>query len=199
MEFVKLNAESREGTKKGVCRKLRGEGKIPAVLYGRTLDPKALSVSVKDLEEAIKQTETLDVFLSLDVAGENTAVMLKELQQNPMTGEFVHADFYAVEMDRKIIAAVPVVTTGVSKGVDRGGVLQVIRRKLDVSCLPEAVPTTIEIDVTELGMGKSVHVNEVAAPEGVEILADVNFTVVTVLIPKGLSADADEEEGAAEA
>jgi len=106
--------------------------------------------------------------------------------------------FYEVAMDRKIRVMVPVRTTGKSIGVELGGLLQTIRRELEVLCLPNEIPKAIEVDVTDLDVGESIHVNEIHLEGNIEISAEVNFTVITVLSPKGTASE-EEEEGEEEA
>jgi large subunit ribosomal protein L25 len=126
--------------------------------------------------------------------------MVKELQSHPLSGELIHVDFYEFKEDEKIRVSVPVVITGKSAGVEVGGLLQIVRRELEVLCLPMEMPESIEIDVTNLEIGDSVHVDDISAEKGVEILADVNFTVVTVTSPKMVEEPEEEEleEGMAE-
>jgi large subunit ribosomal protein L25 len=193
LEFVTLNAENREGTKKGVCRKLRVDGKIPAVLYGRKVESRDLVVSVKDLEEAIRKSETRELFFDLKLSDGNCPAMMKDFQKDPMTGAFVHADFYALELDRKIEARVYLNVKGLAKGVDLGGTLRVFERMAKVRCLPGNVPVSLEVDVTELGLGKTYFLKDVPTPEGVEILVEGNMPVATVIAPKGAAAATDEE------
>ena len=123
--------------------------------------------------------------------------MLKELQDDPVTGRFIHADFYQIDETHKVRVRVPVVIVGKSKGVELGGMLQIIRRELEVLCLPERIPQKIEIDISDLGVGEAVHVADIETGPGVEIPHDVNFTVVTVLSTrKTEDATGAEEEGA---
>ena len=194
MEFVSLKAEVREETGKGAGRKMRAENKIAGVVYGRKVESRKVAVDVKALEDAMKASETLEVFVNLEVAGDTYPAILKELQVDAVSGEYLHADFYTVEMERKIDVRVPVVTVGVSKGVDMGGKLQHVCREISIRCLPASVPAAIEVDVTELGMGESVQVADLVLPEGATALFDPTNTVVTVLLPKGVSLK-DEEEG----
>ncbi|MBU2622226.1 MAG: 50S ribosomal protein L25, partial [Proteobacteria bacterium] len=117
---------------------------------------------------------------------------------HPVSRKYLHIDFYEIAMDRKIKVKVPVVTRGIAKGIDLGGMLQVVRRDIDVLCLPVGIPKAIEIDITELDIGDSIHVRDILLPEGVEIPADVNYTVVTVLVTKAEEKVAEEEGEVAE-
>jgi large subunit ribosomal protein L25 len=119
--------------------------------------------------------------------------MVKELQVHPVSGEFRHADFYEIAMDRKLQVQVSVEITGTAKGAEEGGTLQIVRREIDVLCLPMDIPDSIVVDVSDMAIGDSIHVEELPVPDGVEILADVNFTVVTV--SSAMAAEVSEEEG----
>ncbi|MCF8052797.1 MAG: 50S ribosomal protein L25 [Desulfobacterales bacterium] len=201
MELVELKAEMRTKTGNGPARVLRRGGQIPAVLYGPKTAPVKLAIGVKDLETALKKGKAAHGLMTLAVQnGKETkkAVMLQELQTNPVSQDLLHADFYEIDMSRPIRVNVPVVVTGKSKGVEGGGILQVIRWELETVCLPDRIPAAFEIDVTELEVGDSVHVEEIATGEGVEIPHDVNFTVVTVVSPKMTlveEEEVEEEEG----
>lgn len=187
MEIFNLNVESRTTVGKGPARALRREGKIPAVLYGPKSEPVMLTVNSRALETVLKKGPGGQSLMRLKIEnGDQTqrTVMLKELQVHPLSREMIHADFYEIDMNRKIRVNVPVITSGKSIGVEMGGLLQIIRRELEVLCLPMEIPESIEINTTDLDIGDSVHVEEVVLPEGVEIPAEVNFTVVTVLSPK---------------
>jgi large subunit ribosomal protein L25 len=119
--------------------------------------------------------------------------MIKELQTHPVSGKFLHVDFYEIDMSRKIRVKVPVVVKGKAKGVELGGFLQIIRRDVDVLCLPSQIPPSIEVDVTDLDIGDSFHVREIQPEGDVEIPADVDYTIITVLSPK-IEAEVVEEE-----
>jgi large subunit ribosomal protein L25 len=209
LEFIALSTKPRTQTGKGAARALRREGKIPAVLYGPQADTRMLSVDVAELENSLKKhSASLAVFkLALDESAgpSEKLAMLKELQDDPVTGRLRHADFYQIDMDRKVLVRVPVTTTGKSKGVELGGMLQLIRRDLTVLCLPDRIPQKIEIDVTDLDVGDAVHVEDLRLGENAEIPHDVNFTVVTVLSTRKTEAEpgageeeAEEEQGEAE-
>ena len=201
MEIIELNAKVRTNTGNGAARSLRREGKIPAVLYGRDTESVSLSVDIKELETALKKGSIGQSLFNLQIQNGDTyskTVMIKELQYHPLSLNFLHADFYEIAMDRKITVNVPVVTVGKSKGVEMGGILQIIRRELEVTCLPTQIPESIEIDITELEIGDSIHAEEIPLSEGVEIITEVNFTVVTVLAPKIEEEEVEEEAEEAE-
>jgi large subunit ribosomal protein L25 len=213
LERINLDVTIRKTTGKGPARRLRMEGLMPAILYGPEAAPIMLTVPVRKFENVLKKTNIGQVLLNLNIQNGQTVTktaMIKELQRKPVSGNFVHVDFYEVAMDRKIRVNVPIVPTGHSVGVEQGGMLQVVRRELEVLCFPNEIPETIEIDVTHLEIGDSVHVEEIPLQGNVEISAEVNFTVITVLSPKKeeeleeleweegeeLEAAADQEETA---
>ncbi len=199
MELVELKAEIRTKTGDGPARALRRGGQIPAVLYGPKTAPVRLSIGVRDLQTALKKGKAAHGLMTLALQNgkeSKKAVMLQELQTNPVSQDFLHADFYEIDMNRPLRVNVPVVVTGKSKGVEEGGILQVIRWELEAVCLPAQIPAAFEIDVSELEVGDSIHVEEIAAGEGVEIPHDVNFTVVTVVSPKMTLLEEEEVEEA---
>ena len=195
MDSIELKAKPREGKGNGPARVLRSQGRIPAVLYGPGREAAKLSVDTTDFEKLLKQGSVGRLLFNLAIEGDKPCpVMIKELQQKAVSEEFLHIDFYEVDMNRKISATVPVTVSGKSVGVEMGGILQIIRRELEVTCLPNAIPEVIDIDITELNVGESVHVQEIPLGEGLEFPADVNFTVVTIGSPKAAEEEVEEEE-----
>ncbi len=186
MELYDLKVNKRETKGKGAARELRRQGFIPAIFYGPDTEPLAISVDVSDLELVYKKSGSGQLLVNLDIPDldKPKSAMVKELQTHPVSNNFLHADFYEVAMDRKIKVMVPVTTTGKSVGVELGGILQVVRRELEILCLPLSIPEAIEVDVTELDVGDSVHVEEIPLSDEIEIIHDVNFTVITVVAPK---------------
>jgi len=214
LELIEINANIRTSTGNGPARVLRREGRIPAILYGSATDPVLLSVDIKDLEQAFKTTASSQALLNLVVHDSETyskSVMVKELQTHPTTEAFLHADFYEIDMDSKITVNVPILTVGKSKGVEEGGLLQSIRRELEITCLPNQIPAAIEVDVTDLVIGDSLHVKSIPLPEGIELQTETDFTVLTVVSAKveieepeveeeieGLEVEGEPVEGEAE-
>jgi large subunit ribosomal protein L25 len=186
----------------GPARRLREAGQIPAVLYGPKTESVLLSVNKSDFDLILKKGRIGQLILNLVIQNNGETytrpAMIKELQVHPVSRKFLHIDFYEIDMDRKITAGVPVVTTGLSVGVERGGILQIIRRELEVQCLPFEVPESIEIDITDLDMGDSIHVEDISLEGEVEFLGEANLTVVTILTPKIEEEPEEEEEEEAE-
>ena len=196
MEKIELQANVRKSVGNGPARALRRAGQTPAVLYGRNTEPVLLSVNTKDLELILKQGSFGQLILNLVIQNGKKvtrAAMIKELQAHPVSGQLIHIDFYEVDMQRQINVMIPVVTTGNSVGVEEGGMLNIVRRELEVFCLPGDIPESIEIDISELGIGDSIHLEDIPLGENVEVDTDVNYTVVTVLSPM-----VEEEEEVAE-
>jgi large subunit ribosomal protein L25 len=197
LEKIELHATVRKSVGNGPARVLRRAGQTPAVLYGPKAETVLLSVVTKDLEQVLKKGSFGQLILDLVIRnGEETsrAAMIKELQTHPVSGNLIHIDFYEVDMKRKIKVMVPVVTTGESVGVEEGGLLNIVRRELEIFCLPGDIPEAIELDITELGIGDSIHIDEVPLGENFEVSADTNYTVVTVLSPKVEEEPVEEEE-----
>lgn len=197
MEILELTSAVRTAAGKGAARKFRRQGKIPAVLYGSGRPPALLTVSFSGLERVLKGKSAVRSIFKLSIQNGGTefrTVMIKEIQRHPVSREFIHVDFYEVNMDRKIRVNVPVVTKGKAKGEEMGGLLQIIRREIEILCRPMEIPNAIEIDVSHLDFGDAVHVEDIILDGDVEIPAETNFTVVTVVSPR-----AEEEEAEAEA
>lgn len=205
MEIHKIEALPRHSTGKGVARALRREGRIPAVLYGSDMDAVNLSLDTHTVELLLNKINYAQALLNLTIKSDapiDKTVMIREIQAEALGNKLRHVDFYEINMSRKLTVTVPVVITGIAKGVEEGGVLQIVRRELDVNCLPNAIPENIVIDVTNLEIGDSIHVNELKLEGDGEIPHDVNFTIVTVVSPKRdepeVEAEAEGEEVKAE-
>jgi len=196
LELLDIKADIRKTVGKGSSHAIRREGRIPAVLYGPKTESVLLSLNTKEFEDVLKTRKSGQILFNLVVNNSgktDRTVLIKELQIHPVSRKFLHADFYEVAMDRKIRVKVPVKTKGKAKGLDFGGMLQIIRREIEVLCFPNQIPESIELDVTELNVGDSIHIKEIPVPEGTEIPADVNFTVLTLL-----GASKVKDEAAAE-
>lgn len=201
MDNIALNVETRKAKGNGPARVLRRQGSVPAVLYGPKIEPRMLAIKLRDLDTIIKRGGLARSVFNLHIDGGalSKSVMIKELQVHPVSHTYLHVDLYEVAMDRKIRVNVPVVTTGKCRGVEEGGTLQLIRRELEVFCLPNEIPDSITIDVTDLGIGDSVHVEDIPTTGAVEIPHDVNFTILSLTSPEREAAAGEGEEGEAAA
>ncbi len=185
-----LEVELREGAGKGVARKLRAAGRIPGVLYGRGKPPQSVVLDPRALERVIATSEAgMNTLIDLSIAGSRDraerVVLVKELQRDPVRGVALHVDFYQVDLAATIAVKVPIVLRGRPKGVElSGGILDQALRELDVECLPRAIPESISLDVSELDIGGSIHVRDLALPEGVALRSDPDLSVASVIMPK---------------
>ncbi len=198
MELFELKANIREATGKGVARKLRSNKSVPAVLYGLGNDPMKLEVAVQDIELAFKQSTLSQVLVNLTVSADGTdakkcPAIIKDIQLTPLTKDLLHADFLEIDLKKPVLVKVPVEAVGNAPGVEFGGTLSIIRRELEILCMPLEIPETIAIDISGLEMGDAIHVEEITI-EGVEIPSDVNFTVITVVAPKAVVSDSEDED-----
>jgi len=196
MAQVKLNVELRDRSGKGVARKLRAAGKVPAVVYGKDLETKAVIVDPADLEQAISGEAGLNTLITLKGAPEldGKVVILKNVDIHPLKRNMVCADFHAIDLKAKSSFMVPVNIVGTAIGQKEGGALQLVRNELEVLCLPTEVPQFIDIDVTALEIGDTIHIEEVVAPDDVELVHDVNFTVITLSIIREEVEVSEEDE-----
>lgn len=194
----KLGADTREGTGKGVARKLRASGRVPAVLYGGGMDPVSLSVDSRELRHVMRTAAGANVLVDLVVNGKEHLVLPREIQRDHIKGTFVHVDFLAVRADEKITVSVPVHVVGESPGVKAGGVVEHHLWELQVECLPADVPDSIEADISELEIGMSLKVSELTPPPGATILTGPDESVVAVQQPQA-RVELEEEEAAAAA
>lgn len=196
MANAELKISQRDQSGKGVARSLRRQGMIPAVVYGRGLTPANIAVLPRDLKAAISTEAGWNTLITLQGETEyaGKVVILKDLQVDPIRRDYMHADFQIIDMTHKVHVMVPVHTVGKSAGEKSGGTLQVIRKELEVYCLPNAIPGAIEIDVAALEIGDVIHINDLTLPAGVEVPHEANFTVITCVGHKS----EESEEAAAE-
>jgi large subunit ribosomal protein L25 len=192
---VTLEAEARSGTGKGVTRKLRAAGKVPAVLYGRGVTPEAVSVDRMALMRAFKTEAGRNVLIDLKVSGETHLTLARELQRDPVRGSILHVDFLKIARDVAIEVDVPIHIEGDSPGVKEGGVIEHHLWNVRVSCLPTSVPDRLVANVSRTLLGEMLRVADLIVPEGVTILTDPNEAVLGVVVPQILKL---EEEVPAE-
>lgn len=198
MEQTELNVEVRNLYGKGPARRLRMAKKIPAVFYGPRMKD-AISMSVDQKELSLALANTANPLFTLKAQGgvmDGKMAMIRDRQYHPVTGNWVHVDFYEIQMDQEIRVSVKISITGKSKGVTEGGILELIRREIEVHCLPTNIPDKIEVDVTELNIHDSLHVNDVKLPEGARVAGDLNYTIVAVVPPEKEEVVAAPVEGA---
>jgi large subunit ribosomal protein L25 len=204
MERPVLVVETREGLKKGNARKLRAKGLIPAVFYGPRSKTVPLVLDPKELNRTLQTEAGANVLIDLDIRDADQVgrkvVMVKDIQIHPLQRAILHADFYEVSMDEMVNVEIPIHLIGKSEGVKAGGILEQVRRVIEIQCLPVDIPKFIEVDVTALKIGDSIHVESIQI-EKAKILAETNFTIATVVPPAAEEKKVVEEvvaEAAAE-
>jgi len=196
-----LNVETRVRTGKGGSRKVRQDGLVPAVVYGKGVEALNLRLDPKALQKAVATEAGWNTLITLKGDGpfDGLVVILKDMQIDAIRRNPTHIDFLAIDLKKTLAVMVPVQPVGKSQGEIEGGTLQLVRHEIEVYCLPTNIPTSIEIDVTALNIGEVVHIDEVSLPEGVESQHDVNFTVLTVVgrMAEEVEVDEEAEEGVA--
>jgi len=202
MEVTDLAAQVRKEQKKGPSRRLRQEGFVPAVFYGRAAENILLSVKNDELTKLRKdKKDHAFIKLIIDDGGSKKLEklsLIKELQLQPLTGKLYHADFYEVDVKRKITMDVALSFLGNAVGVEKGGELQHLRRNVKVSCLPLDLPDHIDVDITSLEIGDSVRIRDLKAADGITFLDRPDTSVVSVAAVKVAKVEAAAEEAAAE-
>jgi large subunit ribosomal protein L25 len=187
MERVSLKVQPREGVGKGQARALRRQGLVPAVVYGRGRAPQAVAVDARALDTTLHTHAGMNVLIDLEVDGagaDATTVIVKDTQRDIFRHHLVHVDFHAISLTDTIEMHVPITLVGTAKGVAEGGVVEHILREVLVECLPTQIPDQIEVDITPLAVGRSVHAGELTVPEGVKLLTSPEDVVITVVAPR---------------
>lgn len=201
MEKPVLNVEFRENRGKEIAKKLRARGLIPAIFYGPHTETMSLSVDPKELSKTLQTEAGENVLIDLRIRrGDQTlqkVAMVKDFQVHPLQRKLLHADFFEISMDEMITVEIPVRLLGKPEGVKMGGILEQVQRTIQIQCLPGDIPRSIDVDVSALQIGDSIHVRDLAL-EKYKILSDMNFTLATVVTPAAEVKPA-EEAAAAEA
>ncbi len=204
MKSVPLTAFPRTLTRRGGTKKLRTSGRVPAVIYAREKTPQNLEVDRRTLHDLIHHSASENLLLDLTVDGDTRAkrlALLQEVQHHPLNGSLLHVDFHEVAENEKVTVMVPIEPAGEAAGVKTGGgVLEHVLFKVKVRSYPKDLPEVIHVDVSHLNIGQSVHIGEIKAPEGVEILGDKKIPVLSVAAPVTEAEEtAATEAGAASA
>ena len=185
MKSVPLNAFVRSVNGRAEVKKLRDAGRVPATIYGRLNKPENLELIAREMSDLIKHSLSENILVDLAVDKTKRLALVQEVQHHPLNQKVLHVDFHEVAENETVTVMVPVETTGEAVGVKTGGgVLEHITFKLKVRALPKNLPEQILIDVSALEVGKSIHLGEIKAPEGVEIMGKKTTTVVAVAMPK---------------
>ena len=200
MESTTLQAEVRDSRGKGPARRLRSQGKIPAVIYGPGVPSTPLTVDPKELEKHLRGPYGRNTLFSLAFGEQQELAMVKDLVVEPATRVPLHVDFYKVSLEREIVVQVPIKAFGRAIGVVKGGILNVTRRTVPVRCTPDKIPSVIEIDVTEVDLFGTIAVKDLNLPEGATAMLKPELTLAIVLEDKkaAKAAEKEAEEAAAE-
>jgi len=196
MKQVVLPAQKREKVGKEISKKLRKQGKIPAIIYGPGIDPLPIAVNFNEFEKVYNRYKGETVLYLLEVSNGETQkyqCILKELQRDPVTDRFIHLDFYAVSTENVIEIEVPLEFVGRPVGLTKSGILEIFMHELTVECLPTAIPDKIVVDISHLDLGDSLHVRDIKVPEGVKIKDRPEETVCTVVVEEEEKAEGAEE------
>ena len=195
MAIAELTVRSRDAVGKSAVRKMRADGLVPAVLYGKEVESTPLAIVEHVLSRFLyKYGQSTLVSLVSDAGGqgEEKLAIIKDIQYHPVTGRVSHLDFYGIQIGVPIEVEVPLNFTGKAVGIAKGGLLQLVRRTLEIRCLPREIPEELTIDVSDLDIGDAIHVNDLEM-EGIEFVSPINFTIVTVQAAKA-EAEPEVEE-----
>ncbi len=196
-ERVKLEVQERESQGSGAARRLRRDGLVPGVLYGRGKKPHAICVPERELRRVLTGPAGLHAILDVVLAGQKTThpSILKEYQQDPLRGRLVHVDLHEVRLDQPIHAQVTVQLVGEPAGVKEGGVLSQVSREVNVEALPMEIPEHLELDVSGMAIGDTLRLADLAVRDGVVFLDDPEETVLATVTPPTVEVEPEPEEG----
>lgn len=175
-----LNVTPRETTGKGWARKSRAAGKVPGILYGPKTEPRSLELDPEELLDLFKHTGDRNTIVQVTVDGQTTPCLVREVQRHPLSRDVLHVDFYAVDPDAVIEVMVPLRATGRPKGAVLGGRLRIVRREIRVACRYDHIPEALVCDITPLDIGDMIMASQIPLPEGVQLVADNDFQVMSI-------------------
>lgn len=199
MKEISIAANARQTTGKGPARQSRMQGKLPGVVYGPEKTPLSVYVAEREFRAAMKAAAGSSSIFTLNIDGQPSKVLVREIQRDPVSSKMLHVDFHAISMTKPINLSIPVHITGISKGVKaEGGIQNLVLRELEISCLPSNIPDFVSVDVSELSIGDSIHVRDLMIPN-VTVLEDKDSTVVTISAPTVIKVEAPTAEAVAEA
>ncbi len=200
-DALTLPAEARERAGKGASRALRREGRVPAVIYGGNEEPTTIHVEEKLLMKQLMTGHFMNSLIMIELGGKTLRTQAKDVAMHPVSDRPIHVDFLRLGKDAKVDVQVPVVFINEeqSPGLKRGAVLNVVRHELELICDADLIPSEIEIDVTGLDVGDSIHISNVTLPKGsASAITDRDFTIATVVAPSGMKSSGAAEEAAGE-
>jgi large subunit ribosomal protein L25 len=196
MDIIKLDANLRSLSGKTEARRLRRDGRIPAIAYGKELPSVALALTPRGLTDILKSAHGQNSVVELAIEGKKLTVLLREYTVHPVTREPLHADFVEIKLDKPVDVEVPFVCKGKAAGVVLGGILRQVYRRLPIRCLPEQIPVIIEHDVTPLNLGDHVKTADLTLPPGVSVRLPPDQTVAGIVAPEKEKPEDVEATGA---
>ena len=200
MASATLSAEVRNDRGKGVARKLRAAGRVPGVVYGHGREPQSLSLVARDLDKLLSSIAAGSTVIELTLGRATTKTLIREIQRHPFKKQVLHIDFMELVAGEKVIVDIPLVFVGIPEGVRlSGALLEQIVHSIEVNVDPSNIPNHIDVDVTNLAMGHSLHVRDLVLPEGLEVLTDEDTTICAVIAPRAVLEETPAAEGDAAA
>ena len=184
MATANLDASVRNDRGTGVARKLRQSGQVPAIIYGHGRQPQSLAINTRELERLLERVSAASTVIELAVDGRTARTLIREIQRHPVKRSILHVDFQELVAGEKVTVSIPLVFVGSAQGVRDGGILDQVMHELTIRVDPSNIPNHVDVDVTPLVIGHSIHVSELKVPEGVEVLDDEDATVCTVSAPR---------------
>jgi len=200
MATASLNGSARTDRGTGVARKLRRDGKIPAVIYGHGREPQSLTIEARELEKLLSTVSAASTVIELSLGGAVAKTLIRELQRHPVKRNIIHVDFQELVAGEKVTVSVPLRFTGTADGVrNSGGILEETMHQVHIRVDPSIIPNHIDVDVTPLTIGHSIHIRDLKLPEGVAVLDDAGATVCVCTAPKAATETVAGTEGEAAA
>ena len=198
MDNMQLNAKARTETGKGPARRLRSIGRLPAIFYGPGINPIMVSIDYSQLEKILKGRSAENIIFDLviddDKKNKSKKVMIKEIQIDPVTREYLHIDLYEIAMEKEIEANIPIQLLETPIGVTNGGILEHIQREVKVSCLPKDLVDKIDVNVSGLDIGQSLHIEDISFPPGLKSQEDNTVIIAKVVAPSMIVEEEEIEE-----
>lgn len=199
MASASLSAELRTDTGKGVARKLRASGRVPGVVYGHAREAQSLSINARDLDKLLGSISAGSTVVELGLGGATTKTLIREIQRHPFKKMIMHVDFQELVAGEKVTVDIPLVYVGVPEGVRlSGALLEQIMHSISVLADPSSIPNHVDVDVSALAMGHSLHVRDLVLPAGIEVLSDEDATMCAVIAPRAVVEAVAEGEAVAE-
>ena len=199
VDAISISAEIRDRAGKGVARAQRRAGRVPAVIYGNKQDPMMISLEGREVERLAQSPQFFTQIFEVGINGQKHQVLARDLQLHPVTDRALHVDFMRFNENTRIVMSIPVVFKNeeASPGLKRGGVLNVVRREVELLCSPLNIPGELSFNLDGLEIGDSLHIGAIDLPEGVATTTDRDFTVATIAAPTVMLSDAEIAEGEA--